>query len=126
MKRVWISAIIFIILLTVCIWGETTTKNASSTMIETITSAKLAAVDGNNELAYRLSKKAVSDWKNYHKILCTYMPHSQLEAIDQTLSGMPMLCYYGTRDQFTSECEKSITQLNYLNESQQLSIANIF
>jgi hypothetical protein len=126
MKRLWISVGIFVVLVTICTLGTLNTKQVSEEMIHTITSAKKAAENGNNETALSLSKKAVDDWHTSHKILCTYMPHAKLEAIDQTLAALPMLSFYGTTDQFTAECDRGIAQINYLNESEIPAIQNIF
>ena len=126
MKRLWVSAILFVVLLTVCIWGINTTNRLSAEMTAVVSSAKKAAENGNNDSALALSKKAVSDWNGCHEVLCTYMPHSKLEAIDQTLAALPMLCYYGATDQFTAECDRGITQIKYLNESEVPVLENIF
>lgn len=126
MKRLWISAIIFVVLISVCIIGISTTSKISTEMTTTVTNAKKAAESGDTDSALSLSKKAVSQWHGCHEVLCTYMPHSKLEAIDQTLAALPMLCYYGATDQFTAECDRGITQIAYLNESEVPVIENIF
>ncbi len=126
MKRLWASGIILILLLAVCTFGAKKTQQISSDMTQTISSAKKSANGGDMDSALKLSQKAVNDWHDCHKVLCTYMPHAKLEAIDQTLSGLPMLCYYGASDQFTADCDRSITQIAYLNESELPNIENIF
>jgi hypothetical protein len=126
MKRLWVSAIIFVLLLTVCIWGTNKTRIISADLTSTITSAKNAAESGNDASAHELSKKAVSDWHKSHEVLCTYMPHAKLEAIDQTLAALPMLSAHGVNEQFAAECDRGITQIEYLNESEVPVLANIF
>ncbi|WP_277668530.1 DUF4363 family protein [Caproiciproducens galactitolivorans] len=125
MKRIWASVIIFVFLVTICTIGTITTKKVSGQMTQTVSSAKEAAAKGDTDTALELSRKALSDWHNKHSFLCTFMPHSQLEAIDQTLSTLPMLCYYNAMDQFEAECDRAITQIMFLNESQLPSLANI-
>ncbi|WP_312693032.1 DUF4363 family protein [Caproiciproducens sp.] len=125
MKRLWASAIILVLLISVCIYGTVTTKKVTEQMTQTILSARQAAEAGDLATARKLSEKAADDWHNYHEILCTFMPHAQLESIDQTLSGLPMLSYFEGTDQFGADCDRSITQIMYLNESQLPSIANI-
>jgi len=125
MKRLWASAIILVVLLAVCIFGAIKTQQISADMTQTVNSAKEAANGGDMETALKLSEKAVKDWHECHKVLCTYMPHDKLEAIDQTLSGLPMLSYYGSNDQFAADCDRSITQIKYLNESEFPNIENI-
>ena len=126
MKRLWASAIILIVLTVICIFGTITTSQISSELTKTVENAKKSAENGDNSTAYTLSKKAVSDWHQKHEILCTYMPHSKLEAIDQTLAALPSLIYYGTIDQFSAECDRGITQIEYLNESETPILQNIF
>ena len=126
MKRLWVSVILFVVLLIVCVFGINTTDKISAEMTSTVASAKKAEESGNNGSALALSKKAVSDWRKCHKVLCTYMPHAKLEAIDQTLAALPMLCYYGATDQFTAECDRGVTQIQYLNESEVPVFENIF
>ncbi len=126
MKRLWVSAIILVVLTVICIFGTITTNRISSDLAKTVESAKKAAESGDNSTAFTLSKKAVSDWHQSHEVLCTYMPHAKLEAIDQTLAALPSLIYYGTTDQFTAECDRGVTQIEYLNESETPILQNIF
>ncbi len=126
MKRIWTSAIIFVALLIVCSLGIVTTKKVSTDLTNTVTSAKKAAETGDNSSAFTLSQKAVTEWHKNHEVLCTYMPHAKLEAIDQTLAALPSLIYYGTTDQFAAECDRGITQIEYLNESETPTLQNIF
>ncbi|MFU0833621.1 MAG: DUF4363 domain-containing protein [Oscillospiraceae bacterium] len=126
MKRVWISFGIFIVLTIVCFLGIRYTYEISTQMIQTVSQAKSAGQRGDTETAVRLSQKAVEDWHSIHNVLCTYMPHSKLEAIDDTLAGLPMLCQYGGTEQFLADCDRSMEQISYLYESEIPSIANIF
>lgn len=126
MKRLWVSAIILVSLLIICTLGYSQTQQISLSMTQTISSAKKAANGGNMDSALKLSQKAVNDWRECHKALCIYMPHAKLEQIDQTLAGLPMLCYFGANDQFAADCDRSITQIGYLNESELPSLENIF
>lgn len=125
MKRIWASVIILIILVVACSIGLSTTQRISADLTQTVTNAKSAAENSDRRSAYELSSRAVSDWKQSHEILCTYMPHSKLEAIDQTLSALPALAQHESYDQFVSECDRAVTQIHYLNESETPSLQNI-
>lgn len=126
MKRIWISLVIFIVLTGVCILGTWYTNRISTQMIQIVTQAKNAEQNGETETAVQLSRKASDDWNSLHSVLCTYMPHSKLEAIGQTLAGLPMLCKYGGTEQFLADCDRSIEQISYLNEAEVPSLENIF
>lgn len=126
MKRLWASAIILVVLIVLCVIGTITTSKITADLTNTVESAKKAAEKGDNSTAFVLSQKAVSDWHQKHEILCTYMPHTKLEAIDQTLAALPPLIHYGTIDQFSAECDRGVTQIEYLNESETPILQNIF
>lgn len=126
MKRLWACAIIFVLLVTVCTLGTIQTSKISSDLTVTVQNAKKAAEEGNDDLAFTLSQKAIKDWQDNHHILCTYMPHAKLEAIDQTLGALPSLSYYQATDNFTAECDRGILQIQYLKESEVPLFENIF
>lgn len=126
MKRLWISLVILVVLTGLCILGVWYTESVSTGMIRTVQEAKSAEQRGETDAAVELSRKAGEDWHNVHRVLCTFMPHARLEAIDQTLAGLPMLGQYGAKDQFLADCDRSIEQISYLNESEVPNLANIF
>lgn len=126
MKRIWAALVIFVILTAVSAIGTGTTKKICNEASETISAAKTAQESGNTEKAMKLSETAAHDWHEQHNTLCIYMPHGKLEAIEQTISGLPMLCKYGAKDQFMSDCDKSLEQLSYLMESETPNVQNIF
>ncbi|HHV32034.1 MAG: DUF4363 family protein [Ruminococcaceae bacterium] len=126
MKRIWVSGIIFVLLLAMCIFGIINTQKVSSEVEQTIELAKQAAEVGDLKTAYQMSQKAVADWHQKHKILCVYMSHAKLEAIDQTLAALPALVKNEANEQFEGECDRGITQIQYLNESEIPTIQNIF
>lgn len=126
MKRLWISLLIFVGLVILCIFGTQYTGKVSVDLMKTVSQAKSAEQQGNTAAAVELSRKAGQDWRDVHRLMCTYMPHSKLEAIDQTLAGLPMLSQYGAKEQFLADCDRCLEQFSYLNESEVPSIANIF
>lgn len=126
MKRLWACVIIFVALIALCSFGVIQTYRITTDLTATVESAKKAAENGDDSLAYSMSKKAISDWHESHRLLCTYMPHSKLEAIDQTLGALPSLSFYRATDNFTAECDRGILQIQYLNESEIPLLENIF
>ena len=112
--------------ITICMMGISNTNAITEQMTATVQQAKSAQQNGDREAAYRLSKKATEDWRGAHSILCVYMVHSDLEAIDQTLATLPELCRNDAEDAFLSECDRGLTQISYLKESEIPNIDNIF
>lgn len=126
MKRIWLAAALFVLSIIVCSLGINNTQKVTAQMMQTVSMAKNAQEKGDAKAAYRLSEKALSDWHCVHRTLCTYMVHSRLESIDQTLSILPELCQNGAKDSFLSECDRSIIQISYLKESEIPNLDNIF
>ena len=126
MKRMWAVLILFVLVLTACVVGTSYTRKITSEMTQTVSAAKQAQESGNTVSAYRLSRKAVTDWQNAHRALCVFMVHSQLAELDQTLSILPELCRNGAKDSFLSECDRGLMLISSLNESEIPNVENIF
>ena len=125
MKRLWVAAIIFAFLIVLCGIGVHSTETITQDMEQKITDARRAAEAGNREQAYILSTEAFESWHEYHHVLYMYITHSKLEAVDQILAGLPSLIKYGADDQFFSECDRGLMQIQYLTDSELPNIRNI-
>ncbi len=126
MKRIWAALTLFVLTVAVCVAGIACTERITSQMTETVTMAKDAQERGDAAAACRLSEQAVKDWRGAHRVLCVYMVHDRLEEIDKTLTALPELCRNGAEDAFLSECDRGLTQISYLNESEVPNLENIF
>lgn len=125
MKRLWIPAILILLLIGICSAGLTTVNQATVQMEETLSAARLAAENGDNQRAEALSRQAVEDWNELHTKLCTFMPHTRLEDIEQNLAVLAPLIHSDSTDQFLAECDRCTTQILYLNETEIPSLENI-
>lgn len=126
MKRLWIALALISIVLVTCVIGISYTQKITSEMTQTVEAAKEAQKRGDVNAAYELSTTAKNNWKDAHRVLCVYMVHNDLEEIDQTLALLPELCRNGAKDSFLSECDRGLTLISSLNESESPNIENIF
>lgn len=126
MKRMWAALILMILTVGMGVFGILHTQAVTERMMRTVASAKSAAEEEDRETALALSREAVKDWKDAHKILCLYMIHSRLEEIDKTLAALPELCGGEEKEEFLSECDRGLMQISYLNESETPIPENIF
>lgn len=126
MKRVWAAAALFIMILGICIWGLITTNMMTGSIYSRLNEIKSEVKSGNKSTATALSETAIHEWHEYHMKMCTYMPHSRLEAIDQSLAALPPLINSesGT-DQFEAECERAEAQIEHLKDTELPSLENI-
>ncbi|MCH3971903.1 MAG: DUF4363 family protein [Oscillospiraceae bacterium] len=125
MKRMAIAAAIFITAIFLCFAGSHTTKVLTESLAGTLDKAQQAAQANDAKSAYAFSSKACSDWQKSHQILCTFQPHSRLEAIDQTLATLPDLSRCDNLGQFESECARGKTLAENLRESELPLLQNI-
>ncbi len=126
MKRMWAVLVLLALTLTISVLGARHTRAVTLQMERTVQEAKTAQERGDEDTALAFSRKAVSDWRDAHRVLCLYMLHDRLEDIDQTLAVLPELCQDEQREEFLSECDRSLAQFWYLNESELLTLDNLF
>ena len=125
MKRMWAVLVLLILTVATSALGIVHTRPVTSRMEQTVSMAKNAVERGDRQTGLTLSRKAVSDWHDAHHILCLYMIHARLEAIDQTLTALPELCRNEESEEFLSECDRGLMQIDYLNESEIPNLDNI-
>jgi len=125
MKRIWVSIIILILLISVCSLGAQASQTHTDHILSTITALKDTAESGEEERAVSMSVALIDEWEESHRVLCMYMSHNRLEAIDDTIAALPSLLRGGERAQFTAECERAAAQIRQLTVTEQFSLENI-
>jgi len=126
MNRLVIIGVLAVLLGVVCNLGMHTTLRYTDNMIQELADVKSVSASGDYDHAQELCKEIKVNWQGYHEVLCTFMPHARLEAIDQTLSTLPELCETNSIEQFYSECDRGSVQLEYLKESEVPTLQNLF
>lgn len=125
MKRLWAAAAILAISLVLCWLGLRTTLGLSDGLNATLQEASAAAEEGDLEQALLLSEQAQKSWRESHRVLSTYIPHTRLEAIDLSLAALPSLAQNGAVDSFQSECARASVQITSLEEAEMPILENI-
>ncbi len=126
MKRMWAVLVLLVLAVVTCVFGVVHTDGVTDRLSQTVSAAKQAQEKDDAASALRLSRQALREWHDADSVLHAYMPHSKLDAIDQSLAGMPELCQNGAKDAFLSECDKSLALVSYLSEAEVPNIRNIF
>ena len=100
MKRIWVSIVLFVLLIVTCCLGASAAQSNTDHIIASIEAVKEKMLQGDEEGAYRGSLDLLERWEKSHKVLCLYMPHSRLETVGETLSILPALCQMEDKAQF--------------------------
>jgi hypothetical protein len=125
MKRMATAFVLLLASLALCIAGNRIMTNTTGRLISTLSSAETAAMSGDRQQAYTLSRTASQDWQSAHQVLCTFQPHVRLEAIDQTLAILPDLAKSEDLPQFASECARGRILAVNLQEGELPLLQNI-
>jgi hypothetical protein len=125
MNRLWTALVLLLVCIGLCIGGNVATARYTQTLTTQLTAAQKAADAGDDTQAYTFSQKALDGWQSAHNVLCTFLPHTRLEAVAQTIAALPSLARYGTRDQFSGECARGLLQVQNLKEGEVPALQNI-
>ena len=125
MKRLWAAGVIAAVLIFLCWTGYHQTNKISREMQDSLLQIKSSLQEGNRESALKMSEETISEWQSHYGVLSTFIQHSRLEAIDQTLSILPPLISHGTDDQFEAECDRATVQIGRLRDTEIPSLENI-
>lgn len=125
MNRLWAAGIIAAALTILCWFGYRETSNIASEMQNSLLQVKSCVQSGDTETALELAQETISDWQLYYGTISTFIQHSRLEDIDQTLAVLPPLIAYGTNDQFEAECDRASAQIGRLRDTEFPSLENI-
>lgn len=125
MKRIWISFVILVLLICICTLGAKASETQTGQTLSAIEELKSAVKNGEEERALSLCDSLLKGWEKSHRILCTYMSHNRLEAIDDTISTLPALLAGGEVTQFNAECDRAAAQLRQLTVTERFSLENL-
>ena len=81
--------------------------------------------EGNEEETAAHAQAALQAWEESRGLLCVYTVHTRVEELGRTLSSLPPLAQYGSLDQFASECEKALVQVEALRQIDAPTLENI-
>lgn len=125
MKRIWAAVAILVVVSGLCWWGVHTTIELSDVLSNALQEARSAAEQGDFARAAGLSNQAEERWREFHKVLSTFIQHARLEAIDLSLASLSPLIEHGAVDEFTSECARAAAQIASLREAELPILENI-
>lgn len=125
MKRLWVSAFLLVLLLSLCTLGSYTASASSSSLNGQLNRLKSEIHQGNTATALAISQNLQRQWEAEHSRLCTFMPHDDLSPIGETLSQLPALIRNGEKGQLESSCDLVSAQLERLAEGETLTLDNL-
>lgn len=125
MKRLWAAALLLLCAATLCVWQGSHTQQTAQSLSRELNAALSASEEGDSARAASHAQDALREWQDARELLCIYTAHTRVEELGRTLSGMAPLARRGTLDQFDSECEKALAQVEALRGLDAPTLDNI-
>ena len=125
MKRLWAAFLLFLCAAALCFWQGYHTNRTTLTLHRELSAASSFCREGNEEEAEAHAQAALQAWEESLGLLCVYTVHTRVEELGRTLSSLPPLAQYGSLDQFASECEKALVQVEALRQIDAPTLENI-
>lgn len=125
MKRLVVTLSLFIIILTICIAETIFLNNTVSSFTHDIKDAVQETTDENIESAINLSEDISKRWQESQKFISTFIVHTRLEQIDQSLLSMKTNLSNDQIEDFYVDSKIAISQLNHLRDTELPLINNI-
>ena len=125
MKRLWVSAFLLVLLLSLCSIGSYTASASSSSLTVQLNRLKSEIHQGNTSTALAISQNLQRQWELEHRRLCTFMPHDDLAPIGETLSELPALIRSEEIGLLESRCDLANALLEQLAGGETLTLDNL-
>lgn len=125
MKRLLVTLSLFVVVLGACIAETMFLDNTVSSFAEEIENTIQETTNENIEYAIELSNNIESKWQEKQAFISTFIDHSRLEQIDQSIISMKTNLLNGQVEDFYVEGEVAKSQLNHLRDTELPLIQNI-
>lgn len=126
MNRIWAAVAIAVIITLFCTVGIFTAAKSTSEILSSLEEMKQSADAGETEKAVEQNEKLLREWKDRSRILSTYIPHSHLDCVSQSIASLSPLLVYGDRGEFESEYRKAQLQIEFVLHAELPTLDNIF
>ncbi len=125
MKRVWAAGAILVVVLGLSIAGLSFSNHIISDMRGEIEQVQQALESDRLDEAKEHSEELLRLWREHYALLCTYIQHSKLEQVDQSLSVLAPQLKYEDFPQLASELGRAYSQLEHLKDTEFPKLENI-
>lgn len=126
MKRLIFTLGLFVVTLTICIAETVFLNNTVYSFMQEIENAVQETIDENTETAMQLSSNISERWQKEQIFMSTFINHSRLEEIDQSILSMKTNIFNDQIEDFYVYSEIAKSQLNHLRDTELPLIQNIF
>lgn len=122
LHAVWIIAVLAAGVCTFGLWTSADTEQTISGQIE-----QVAAEIKNGDIpkAYAYSCKAVQQWQGYHRVLCLFLSHKELDNIGREFEKLPAMLSEGETTQASLQCVQLLSYIHQLRTSEVPLVENI-
>lgn len=125
MSRIWAACGILLVLILVCVGGLISTERTTEELKGQLEELQTLAEEEKMEEAIAKSRQIEENWHTAHEFLSTYIEHSRLEQIDQSVAVLTVWLEQEDTAEFKSECRRALSQLTHLKDTEFPSFGNL-
>ena len=125
MKRVWIACAVLAALFLLCGSGLLATERSTKDLEGQLNEVQRLADEDKIEEAIEMSRQIEEDWHSAHEFLSTFIEHSRLEQIDQSMAVLTVWLEKDNVQEFMTECRRALSQLIHLKDTEIPTWGNI-
>ena len=125
MKPFFIACLILVSLFTAGAMNQRTVSDISDSIRTQLNASQAAAQQEQWESAERALSQADRTWQAHEAYLHVVIEHDEIDGAEALFTEVSQYARQHDSDKYCTSAERLCTQLNHLEESQQLSIKNI-
>ena len=125
MKRVWIACAVLAALFLLCGGGLLATERSTKDLEGQLNEVQRLADEDKIEEAIEMSRQIEENWHSAHEFLSTFIEHSRLEQIDQSMAVLTVWLEQDNVQEFMTECRRALSQLIHLKDTEIPTWGNI-
>ena len=126
MKRLWISTILLLSVIGLCIYELVAIRDISEKSEKNISDMQQCVEKNDLEGALEISYQLNQLWQQNYTILTMFIHHDPLESIDQSLSVINTSILHSDDSNFWIESTRAAVQITKLSDTDIPSLGNIF
>ncbi len=125
MKRLHAVWIIALLAAGVCALGLWSAIHTTGSMTARIEQVAQEIKNGDIPNAYAHSRETAQQWEEYHRMLCMFLSHKELENIGREFAKLPAMLSEGEPAQATLQCVQLLSYMKQLHTSEFPLVENI-
>ena len=126
MKRIWIAFVLIGVVISACIWGQITIKNAYNELTGSFNKIIDLCEKENYEKALEYNEKLLSQWNKYFPSLSAIKNHDDLHDLMIDINMINKHIKNKDMEKIEEICDDALIRLEHIKDGEKISFGNVF